>query len=410
MTRFFILSFFIMLTSIAHLSVAAPKGKNDSTTLTRVSEFTLGENIVALVKLSTSEPNKARALLQSIAVDVSIFNYAEQYLILLAQAEIKQQELQHQDVISLIEQAKLLRKYIVKKQLYLPLFSNGYLILANSYAAIKDYDQAYQAKKSFVDDYNDYSDARREDMIKELTKKYEIAHKIEVNLLLDNQNKLKKLRIGDVRKQQEDQKLQFILITCTILLFILLFLWQLKVRKKLLFLTKTDSLTGLLNRSALFNKGLGLVESSNKHDLELSVLLFDIDHFKLVNDHFGHHIGDLVLERIAQLVSETMRARDVLARLGGEEFVVLLPNTDIDKAKAIAVRVMEKISSYDFSELGVDRAITLSIGVANLKDTKAIFDDVLHAADLAMYQAKAQGRNQMVSYESISDDQERRQL
>jgi len=66
--------------------------------------------------------------------------------------------------------------------------------------------------------------------------------------------------------------------------------------------------------------------------------------------------------------------------------------------------------TYDFSELGVDRAITLSIGVANLKDTKAIFDDVLHAADLAMYQAKAQGRNQMVSYESISDDQERRQL
>ncbi|PCH94651.1 MAG: GGDEF domain-containing protein [Gammaproteobacteria bacterium] len=410
MIKFFILLFFIILTNTVHLSFAATEKKKDSTALTLISEFNLSADVLGLVELSKNEPNKARALLQGIVVDVSTFNYAEQYLILLVKAELKQQELLHQDVISLIEQAKLLRKHIIEKQLDLPLFSNGYLVLANSYAAIKDYDKAYQAKKSFVDEYNDYSDARRENTVKALTKKYEIAHKIEVNELLDNQNKLKKLLIGDVRKQQEDQQLQFVLIICTILLFILLFLRQLKVRKKLLFLTKTDSLTGLLNRSALFNKGKTLVESSNKHNLELSLLLFDIDHFKLVNDNFGHHVGDLVLERIAQLVSETMRARDVLSRLGGEEFVVLLPNTDIDKAKAIAVRVMEKISSYDFSELGVDRAITLSIGVANLKDTKAIFDDVLHAADLAMYQAKAQGRNQMVSYESISDDQERRQL
>jgi len=70
---------------------------------------------------------------------------------------------------------------------------------------------------------------------------------------------------------------------------------------------------------------------------------------------------------------------------------------------------MEKIAFHNFSEFDVDRSITLSIGVANLKETKAVFDDLLHAADLAMYQAKAQGRNQMVTYKSISDDQERRQ-
>ena len=410
MIKFYTLFIFLMFSITSSLPVAAINEKDESTVLAQVSEFNLQPAIVTLVELATNKPNKAHRMLQKLGDDDSKFNYAEQYLLLLTRAKIKQQEQKHQDVILLIEQAKLLRKHIVEKQLNLPVFSNSYLVLANSYVAMNDYDNAYQAKKSFIDEYNDYSDEKRENTVKELTEKYEIAHKIEINELLVNQNKLKELRIGDVHKQQEEQQLQFILITCTILLFISLFLRQLRVRKKLLFLTKTDSLTGLLNRSALFDKGVRLVQSSNKHELELSLLLFDIDRFKLINDNFGHHTGDLVLEKIAQLVNETMRARDVFSRLGGEEFVILLPNTDIDKAKGIAVRVMEKISLFDFRDVGVDRNITLSIGVANLKDTNAVFDDILHAADLAMYQAKAQGRNQMVSYESISDTQERRQL
>ena len=138
------------------------------------------------------------------------------------------------------------------------------------------------------------------------------------------------------------------------------------------------------------------------------MLLFDIDHLKQVNDNYGHHVGDLVLVEISNLVNETMRDRDFLARLGGEEFVVLLPNTDIDKAKAIAVRIVEKISQHSFHHLGVNQQITLSIGVANIKDTNADFDDILHAADLAMYKAKTLGRNQMVNYATIAEDQERR--
>jgi len=408
--KLFTLLIFLFFSVESSLSVAAEGKKKENTALVQVNEFNIHPDIITLVELSTNSPNKADMLLQKLNANISVFNYAEQYLILLSKAKIKQQAQQHQDVILLIKKAKLLRKYIVEKQLNSPVFSNAYLVLANSYAEIKDYESAYQAKKYFVDEYKDYSKTKRENTIKSLTEKHEISHKIKENELLDNQNKLKELRINDVRKQQEDQQLRFILIVCTIILFILLFLRQLQIRKRLLILAKTDSLTGLLNRASLFDQGLTLVQSSSKQNLELSLLLFDIDHFKLVNDSFGHHVGDLVLAKIACLVGETMRARDVLSRLGGEEFVILLPNTDIDKAKAIAVRVMEKISFYDFSELGIERNITLSIGVANLKDTNAVFDDILHAADLAMYQAKAQGRNQMVSYESIATDQERRQL
>ena len=410
MAKLLIIPLFLIISVICSLSIAASNENDESKILTQVNEFTLREDIVALVELSTSSPIKANEVIQKIVVDTSTFNYAEQYLILLVKAKIKQHEQQHEDVILLIEEAKLLRKHIAENQLDLPFFSNANFVLANSYAAIKDFDNAYQNKKAFVDDYNDYSDAKRESTLDKLTEKYAVADKIEANKLLANQNKLKELRIGDVHKQQQDQQKTFLLIFCTILLFVLLFLRQLKVRRKLILLAKTDSLTGLLNRAALFNQGQKLVKIAREQQLELSVLLFDIDYFKLINDEFGHPVGDLVLEKIALLVNETMRSRDIFARLGGEEFVAMLPSTDIDQAKAIAVRVMEKIVQYNFSDLGVNSNITLSIGVANIKDTNAEFDDILHAADLAMYQAKAQGRNQMVSYESIAKDQERRQL
>ena len=410
MTKLIIILLFSMVGVVCSLSMAAENDNDKNEILTKVSEFTLRGDIVTLAGLSLSAPIKAHVLMEKLTVSDSSFNYAEQYLVLLVKANIKQYEQQHQDVIALVEEAKLLRKYIAQKQLDLPLFSNSYLVLSNSYAEIKDYENAYLNKKSFVDESYDYSDAKRENTVDMLTKKYEVAHKIEANKLLTNQNKLKELRIDDVHKQQQDQQKKFILIFCTILLFVLLFLRQLKVRKKLILLAQTDSLTGLLNRSALFNQGQKLVQTSREQQLDLSVLLFDIDHFKLINDEFGHPVGDLVLEKIAQLVNETMRSRDIFARLGGEEFVAMLPSTDIDQAKAIAVRVMEKIAQYNFSEQGVNSNITLSIGVANIKDTNAEFDDILHAADLAMYQAKAQGRNQMVSYESIAKDQERRQL
>ena len=180
--------------------------------------------------------------------------------------------------------------------------------------------------------------------------------------------------------------------------------------EKLILLATIDPLTLCGNRRALKDKLTDLISDQQRQASVVSLLLLDLDFFKKINDQFGHTVGDLVLEKIAVLVDETMRARDVFSRLSGEEFVAVLPNTDLAQAKAIAVRVMEKISHYNFSKFGIDRNITLSIGVANINDTSAEFDDILHAADLAMYQAKAQGRNQMVSYESIAKDQERRQL
>lgn len=408
MVKLLVIPAFLFMSLICYASVAASVDKEAKNTLTQVNEFTLRSEIITLVELATTAPNKAHNIVEELASDTSIYNYAEQYLIVLAQAKIKQHENQHEMVITLIEQAKPLTEYIAEKQLNLPIFSEAYLVLATSYTALKDYKNAYQNKKSFVDHYNDYSDTKREYAIEKLTDKYEVANKNQENELLANQNKLKALHLNAVKKEQQDLQRKIMLIFSTILLFFLLFLRQFKVRKKLLLLSKTDSLTALLNRTGLFKEGNKLVKKAREEQLELSVLLFDIDFFKLINEDFGHSVGDAVLKKIAELVSETMRSRDVLARLGGEQFVAILPSSDLDHAKAIAVRVLEKIAQYNFNKLGVKRTITLSLGVANIKNTNAAFDDILHAADLAMYQAKAQGRNQVVSYESIVEDQERR--
>lgn len=372
--------------------------QNQLVTLDQATEYAIKSKILTLLTLSVENPQKTETVLAKSPAELINLNIGEQYLFLLLKANLAQYHNQHQQVINLLEEAQLLQEKIAKKQLVSPLFANLYQVLATSLAATKNYQQAYQVKKVFIDDYNDYGDAQRDRIVKRLTKKHEITHKIETNKLLDYQNKLKALRLDDVEKQQVIQQRNFILILCTIVVFILLFLRQLKVRKKLILLTKTDRLTGLINRAALFVRGVELIETSTQQRLELSVLLFDIDDFKRINDNFSHRVGDLVLTKVAQLVSETMRSRDVFARIGGNEFVAILPSTDIDKAKAIAVRVIEKITQYDFSELGLDNNITISMGVANNNDTKALFDDLLYAADLALHQARAQGPNQMVSY------------
>lgn len=399
----------IVLFNAIFSNTSAANEIEEKKTLSLVSEFTLRDEIISLVELSQNSPSEAQSLVINFSADMTRFNYAEQYLILLAKAKVKQHEQQHEAAISIIKKAKLLTKHIDEKQLKLPLFSDAYLVLSISYEALKDYNNAYINKKSFVDNFNDYTDTKRENTVEKLTEKYEVANKNQENELLANQNKLKALHLSAVKQEQYYLQKKILIIFSSILLFVLLFLRQFKVRKKLLLLSEIDSLTGLINRSALFKWGHKLVKKANEEQGELSVLIFDIDFFKQFNEDFGHLVGDDLLKKVAQLVSETMRSRDMFARLGGEEFVAILPSSDLSHAKAIAVRVLEKVAQYDFTELAVNRNITLSLGVASLKDDLTEFDDILHAADLAMYQAKAQGRNQIVSYESIVKDQERRQ-
>lgn len=164
-------------------------------------------------------------------------------------------------------------------------------------------------------------------------------------------------------------------------------------------LAVTDPLTGLYNRRYLDNHLGALFEEASLKARHLSVFVLDIDRFKCVNDSYGHDAGDEVLKEFANRVRANTRGIDVVARVGGEEIVVIVPDTDVDGAHAVAERIRERVETDRFAVCqGADTiAVTVSIGVAARLAADTGPSEMLKRADLALYQAKQNGRNQVVA-------------
>ncbi|MBI5964659.1 MAG: diguanylate cyclase [Chloroflexi bacterium] len=166
-----------------------------------------------------------------------------------------------------------------------------------------------------------------------------------------------------------------------------------KVEDELVKLSISDPLTELANRRYFFIQAEQIFSRPQRPD-DLAILMVDIDHFKVVNDTYGHAAGDTVLRQLANRLNQHLRPRDILARYGGEEFVILLPRTPSNEAEQIAKRLCKSVGSKPFE---VDRDsihVTLSIGVAELEEDTQGLDNLMRYADQALYQAKQAGRNQ----------------
>lgn len=160
-----------------------------------------------------------------------------------------------------------------------------------------------------------------------------------------------------------------------------------------------DALTGLLNRALLDERVMRQFAQATRFDVPLSVLFLDIDHFKKINDAFGHQSGDAVLKALAGLLNEGTRATDIVGRYGGEEFVVILPGTPADGAGLVAERLRAKIAEASIPVKDQMIGITISIGIATQVGSAPYADagDLLEAADQALYAAKNGGRNRAVA-------------
>jgi diguanylate cyclase (GGDEF)-like protein len=154
----------------------------------------------------------------------------------------------------------------------------------------------------------------------------------------------------------------------------------------------TDPLTGLGNRRRLVAQSPSLVGSARRNAWPVSVMLLDIDHFKSINDRFGHAAGDDVLRRMARLCTDALREHDVLVRWGGEEFAIVLPRCDLEAAERIAERIHGAMRATPAGPDGM-APITASIGIASHLHHEPDFDDAMRRADAAMYRAKSGGRN-----------------
>ncbi len=172
---------------------------------------------------------------------------------------------------------------------------------------------------------------------------------------------------------------------------------------KVNYMAITDALTGLYNRRRFHDVLTSEFERSKRYATPFSVVMLDIDHFKKVNDTFGHSIGDGVLREVSSILKGSIREIDTAARFGGEEFMVILPSTDKNNALIVAERMRVAIERYRFE--GLDWSVTVSIGIAGMPDATADTEDMLiRCADFALYRAKQGGRNRTVSA-SVADIQ-----
>jgi diguanylate cyclase (GGDEF)-like protein/PAS domain S-box-containing protein len=175
---------------------------------------------------------------------------------------------------------------------------------------------------------------------------------------------------------------------------------QKHIENQLVYLAHHDSLTGLYNRAQLEERLQQAVASAKRHNQKLAVMFFDLDRFKLINDSFGHGIGDQLLQGVAERLKATLRVNDVLARLGGDEFVLLV--TDIHHAEAaaqVAQKILDTITQA-FVIDGYDITVTTSIGISLYPIDGEDSQTLLTSADSAMYRAKEQGKNTYQFYQA----------
>lgn len=160
-------------------------------------------------------------------------------------------------------------------------------------------------------------------------------------------------------------------------------------------LSRIDGLTQVYNRRHWQESLQQEYAKARRHDKKLSLIMLDLDYFKLLNDNYGHQCGDMVLIEVSALISSLLRAEDLFGRYGGEEFAIILPETNLLGAKGLAQRICDSIAKTPLNYNDEVIKVTVSLGVAQLSSEEANYEELITQSDNALYQAKASGRNQV---------------
>jgi len=172
-------------------------------------------------------------------------------------------------------------------------------------------------------------------------------------------------------------------------------------KKKAEEIAQIDFLTGLNNRRSMFEKIKINDTNSKPTDPDTTLIMVDLDHFKQVNDTHGHDHGDAVLVQVSEIIKDSLRGTDIVARWGGEEFLVLLPKTNIERGTTVAETIRKNIAEHSINYDGVEHKVTSTLGIASY-NTHSNFEETIQRADKALYEGKDQGRNRVVTIDEVT--------
>lgn len=261
-------------------------------------------------------------------------------------------------------------------------------------AAADDFKNAYEKVKEALELTKKHHSQVKEEALQRYKVQFD-TEQIELSAqLLAKENEVKKLELDKVRIEQHSERIILIAFGLIIFLFILFLHRQVKTSRRLFQLAHSDPLTGIANRRHIIEQAQQSL-NSHQHDGErFALVVFDIDHFKKINDSFGHPAGDIVLQEVARVITRELGSNDKFGRIGGEEFMVVTPLAH-HYAEELAERMRKAIESL---KIRVDNNVitpTASFGVAALMHPVKDIEILYHCADEALYSAKENGRNQV---------------
>lgn len=261
--------------------------------------------------------------------------------------------------------------------------------LEEAYAILDQYQQDYIR---LMEDFSSTSMNMLRAGLESERKDLEIA-------LLERQAEINRLQVESHQSANETQRYLIMLVVTLCLMVLAGLVFQWRSNRRILALSYRDGLSGLYNRAFTFHY---LEETIPKIAVDsggLSVILIDIDNFKSINDNYGHPAGDDVIREVANIASSSLRNRDIMGRIGGEEFLCVLPRTTSEQCAQVAERLLEAIAEHRFSTPeGEEFSVSISIGIADFDNSLKNADQLYTRADRALYQSKATGKGRITTF------------
>jgi len=270
-----------------------------------------------------------------------------------------------------------------------------YELRARANAGLHNYSAAYADLREYVQRARAATDADRARSGRVLRARFRVDNEIERNAALQRELSLSKER-SDLQREQLQRRTEIMAAGVALIALMTYILLATQIhRRQLQRIATEDSLTKLPNRRRIAELAMAALASARARNEPLTLALVDLDHFKLINDAYGHAVGDRVLKDLATVTGRILTAGEVMGRWGGEEFLLLLPNLPLDLAMARVEALRAAVLEIELPECGVAEGlrVSLSAGMATSYEGAASLDEIIVRADVALYEAKRDGRN-----------------